>query len=170
MFGARVTTATSIRSIVSYRLYLSSEQRAALTFHSDWPYAFDDVATGAIFAAYGSLTLTSELVLSEPVAVRLSADVHREIGVAVGMLMANAGLSTQSAYLQLHQASQHLHRSLPNLARHVIGHGNERFRAFDADSRNGPVRQGPCGTTLLPRPAGGRTRSPRRPRSGSQRQ
>lgn len=124
LFGARVTAATSIRSIVSYRLYLSPEHRAALTFYSDWPYAFDDVAiaTGAIFAAYGSLTLTSELVLSEPVPVRRSADVHREIGVAVGILMATADLGTQSAYQQLHQASQQLHRSLPNLARHVIAH------------------------------------------------
>ncbi len=124
-FGARVTDATSIRSIVSYRLYLSPEHRAALTFYSNWPYAFDDVAigTGAIFAAYGSLTLTSELVLSEPVSSRRSADVHREIGVAVGILMTTADLSTQSAYQQLHQASQELHRSLPSLARHVITHG-----------------------------------------------
>ena len=122
LFGARVTDATSIRSIVSYRLYLSPQHRAALTFYSTWPYAFDDVAiaTGAIFAAYGSLTLTSEFVLSEPVSARRSADVHREIGVAVGILMATTELSTQSAYRQLHQASQDLHRSLPNVARHVI--------------------------------------------------
>ncbi len=124
LFGAQVTDATSIRSIVSYRLYLSPEHRAALTFYSDWPYAFDDIAiaTGAIFAAYGSLTLTSELVLSERVTARRSADVHREIGVAVGILMATADLSTESAYQQLHQASQQLHRTLPNLARHVITH------------------------------------------------
>lgn len=125
LFGAQVTDATAIRSIVSYRLYLGPDHRAALTFYSNWPFAFDDVAiaTGAIFAAYGSLTLTSELVLSEPVGPRRSADVHREIGVAVGILMATAGLSTQSAYQQLHQASQNLHRSLPNVARHVIANG-----------------------------------------------
>lgn len=124
LFGARVTDATNIRSIVSYRLYLSPDHRAALTFYSNWPYAFDDIAiaTGAIFAAYGSLSLTSELVLTEPVTARRSADVHREIGVAIGILMATAGLSTQSAYQQLHQASQALHRSLPSLARHVIVH------------------------------------------------
>lgn len=124
LFGARVTDATSIRSIVSYRLYLSQQHRAALTFYSNWPYAFDDVAiaTGAIFAAYGSLALTNELILTEPVSTRRGADVHREIGVAVGILMATADLSTQSAYQQLHRASQDLHRSLPNLARYVITH------------------------------------------------
>ena len=126
VFGARVTDATSIRSIVSYRLYLSPQHRAALTFYSDWPYAFDAIAiaiaTGAIFAVYGSLTLTSELVLSQPVTTRRSADVHREIGVAIGILMATTDLSTQSAYQGLHQASQQLHRSLPNIARHVIAY------------------------------------------------
>lgn len=124
-FGARVTEATSIRSIVSYRLHLSPDHRAALTFYSDWPHAFDDlaIATGAIFAAYGSLTLTNELVLSEPVTPRRSADVHREIGVAIGILMTTAELTTQSAYQQLHHASQQLHRSLPNLARDIIVHG-----------------------------------------------
>lgn len=86
LFGTRVAADTQIRSIVSYRLYLSPRHRAALTFYSDWPYAFDDlaIATGAIFAAYGSLTLTSELVLTEAVTPKRSADVHREIGVAVG--------------------------------------------------------------------------------------
>lgn len=124
LFGARVAETTGVRSIVSYRLYLSPDHRAALTFYSTWPHAFDELAlaTGAIFAAYGSLTLTSELVLSEPVTLRRSADVHREIGVAIGILIATSDLTTQSAYQQLYQASQQLHRSLPNLARHVIAH------------------------------------------------
>jgi hypothetical protein len=123
-FGSRVTDETSIRSIVSYRLYLSREHRAALTFYSDWPHAFDDlaIAMGAIFAAYGSLTLTNELVLTEPVAVRRSADVHREIGVAVGLLMSMKDLSTQAAFERLHRASRELNRSLPSVARHVIDH------------------------------------------------
>ncbi|MGI8416520.1 MAG: GAF and ANTAR domain-containing protein [Nakamurella sp.] len=124
VFGAQVTEATNIRSVVSYRLYLGPDQRAALTFYSNWPHAFDDlgIATGAIFAAYASLALTGELVLSEPVRPRRSADVHREIGVAIGIMMATTDLTTQAAYHQLHQASLQLHRSLPNLAKQVIAH------------------------------------------------
>jgi hypothetical protein len=123
-FGVRVTDTTSIRSIVSYRLYLSRQHRAALTFYSNWPYAFDDIAiaTGAIFAAYGSLTLTSELVLAERVTARRSEDVHREIGVAIGILMTTANLNSQSAYEQLHHASQDLRQSLPSVAGHIIAH------------------------------------------------
>jgi len=124
VFAARVSQDTSIRSIVSYRLYLSPRHRAALSFYSNWPYAFDDlaIATGAIFAAYASLALTSELVLTQPLTPRRSADVHREIGVAIGILMSNADVTTETAYQRLHHASQQLKRSVPAIARHVIDH------------------------------------------------
>ena len=56
-FSSRTVEQTGIRSIVAYRLYLSSRHRAALCFHSDSPYAFDQIAisTGAIFAAFQRL-------------------------------------------------------------------------------------------------------------------
>jgi AmiR/NasT family two-component response regulator len=60
------------------------------------------------------------MVLDEPVAERRAADVHREIGVAIGILMANGDLSTEAAYQQLHNASRRLQRSLPDVARTVI--------------------------------------------------
>src|SRR5689334_5687083 len=71
-FGSRVVDGLGIRSVVSYRLYLSRRHRAALSFYSDWPHAFDDldIATRAIFAGYCSLALHSRLVLDEPVAHR----------------------------------------------------------------------------------------------------
>jgi ANTAR domain/GAF domain len=126
LFGSRVVDELGIRSIVSYRLYLSRRHRAALSFYSDWPHAFDDVAitTGAIFAAYCSLAMQSELVLDEPVAHRRASEVHREIGVAVGILMTIGDLTTEAAYHQLHRASRQLQRSLSDVARHVIAHGH----------------------------------------------
>jgi len=125
-FGSRVVDELGIRSVVSYRLYLSRRHRAALTVYSDWPHAFDDLAvtTGAIFAAYCSLAMHSELVLDEPVAHRRATEVHREIGVAVGILMATGDLSTEAAFHRLHRASRHLRRSLPDVARDVIVHGH----------------------------------------------
>jgi hypothetical protein len=123
-FGRRVVDELGVRSIVSYRLYLSRRDRAALTFYSDWPHAFDNMAitTGAIFAAYCSLAMHSELVLDEPVAHRRAAEVHREIGVAVGIIMAVGDLTTEDAYGRLHRASHRLRRSLPDVARQVIAH------------------------------------------------
>lgn len=122
LFGGRVVDATGVRSILSYRLYLGPRHRSALSFYSNWPYAYDNLAitTGAIFAAYCSLVTFSHMVLDEPVAERRAADVHREIGVAIGILMANGDLSTEAAYQQLHNASRRLQRSLPDVARTVI--------------------------------------------------
>jgi hypothetical protein len=125
-FGRRTVEETGMVSVATYRLYVTSHHRAALSFYSDWPYAFDDIAvsTGAIFAAYASLATLHLVVLDEPVGRVRPADVHREIGVAIGILVAGSGLSAGSAYRRLHEASRTLRRSLPETARHVIEHGH----------------------------------------------
>ena len=57
--------------------YLSS-RHCALNCYSDWPFAFDQIAisTGAIFAAYTSLSAGQELVLREPLGPERAAEVH----------------------------------------------------------------------------------------------
>ena len=124
LFGARVLELTRIRSIVSYRLYFSPRHRAALSFYSSWPHAFGDlaIATGAIFAAYASLTVSDEVLGSGPVTPKRTADVHREIGVAIGILMSTDDTTTESAYRRLHTASKDLRSSLSDVAQHVIAH------------------------------------------------
>jgi hypothetical protein len=123
-FGSRVVEQLGVRSVVGYRLYLAPETRAALTFYSEWPHAFDDlaIATGSIFAAYCSLVVFTETVLRTPLAPRRAAEVHREIGVAVGILMATEEIDTGTAFRRLHRAARRLHRELPEVARHVVGH------------------------------------------------
>jgi hypothetical protein len=123
-FGTRTVDETGILSMLTYRLYLSARHRAALSFYSDWPHAFDQIAisTGAIFAAYASLTSWHRMVLDEPVGQRRSKEVHREIGVAIGILMSVSDMTTEAAYQRLHAASRRLRRSLPETARHVVEH------------------------------------------------
>ncbi len=124
-FGPEVFAQLGVRSMACYRLHLGPQHKAALVFVSDWPYAFDEVAisVGAILASYCSLVLFTERVLSDRVTARRAAEVHREIGVAVGILLTDQSLSTDQAYRQLHEASRRLATSLPELARHVITHG-----------------------------------------------
>lgn len=121
-FGARAFDELGMRSVVGYRIYLSAERRAALTMVSSWPHAFDELAlaTGAIFAAYCSLTLFSEVVLAERLSARRAAEVHREIGVAVGILMATDQVSSDQAYHRLRQASRGMRQSLHSAARELI--------------------------------------------------
>jgi ANTAR domain len=123
VFSARVVEQLGIRSMAGYRLYLASGVRAALTFYSDWPHAFDDlaIATGSIFAAYCSLVVFTETVLGTELSARRAGEVHREIGVAIGILMATEEIDTESAFRRLHSAARRLHRDLPEIARHVVG-------------------------------------------------
>lgn len=121
-FGPRASQETGVRSLASYRLYFGRDHRGALTFCSDWPHAFDDlaVATGAIFAAYCSLSLMAHLLSASTVDAGHAAQVSREVGVAVGILMSTGDLEHGHAWQRLHEASQRLRRSLPDVAREVI--------------------------------------------------
>jgi hypothetical protein len=123
-FGRRAVEVGEVRSMISYRLYLGRHRRAALSFYSTWPHAFDDIAAaiGAIFAAYCSLALITQ-ALGDDVHPRRAAEVHREIGVAMGILMAAGELGADDAFAQLHSASRRLHRELRDVARHVTATG-----------------------------------------------
>jgi hypothetical protein len=123
-FGARVLKELDVRSIASYRLHLGRDHRAALVFVSDWPYAFGELdgALGAIFAAYCSLVLLTDEILEDELVSARSAEVHREIGVAVGILLADGELTSDEAYRRLRAASRTLVTSLPDVARHVIAY------------------------------------------------
>ena len=124
-FGRRAVEVANVRSMINYRLYLGRHRRAALSFYSSWPHAFDDIAAavGAIFAAYCSLTLITEQ-LDDQVHPQRAANVHREIGVAIGILMTTEQLAGDDAFAMLHTASQRLHRDLRDVARHVTTTGH----------------------------------------------
>jgi GAF domain-containing protein len=121
-YGPRVADELGVRSVACYRLRLGPRHCAALTFLSDWPYAFDEptAAIGCIFAAYCSLALLTEHVLGEAARPDMASEVHREIGIAVGIMLAGTQLTTEQAYRRLHEASQSLRVSLPEVARHVV--------------------------------------------------
>lgn len=112
-FARELSNDTPIRSIASYRLYLGPHHKAALTFYSDWPYAFDsaDTAIGAIFAAYCSLALLTDVLADTP-SLKRAHEVHREIGVAAGILLGNGEHDAESAYRSLHDAGKRVHNRL----------------------------------------------------------
>jgi hypothetical protein len=124
-FSSRALEVANVRSMINYRLYLGRRRRAALSFYSTWPHAFDDLAAaiGAIFAAYCSLTLITQQ-LDDEVHPQRAANVHREIGVAIGILMATEQLAAADAFTRLHTASQRLHRDLHDVARHLTTTGH----------------------------------------------
>jgi hypothetical protein len=123
-YGEQVVQDLDLRSVACFRLHLGGQRRAALMFLSEWPYAFDEtgVAVGAICAAYCSLVLLTENLLGEQVSHRRAAEVHREIGVAAGILLADQNLTVEEAFGRLHRASRQMSASMSETARHVIEH------------------------------------------------
>ena len=139
---------------MGYRLYVAPGVRAALTFYSDWPHAFDElaIACGSIFAAY-----CSPMVFTEDV-----------LGIAVGILLATDKIDVATAFDRLHRAGRRLRRTLPDVARRVV---DDRRLPEESPSAEG-WRDAGCPSTISRRAVpdheargcGGRRCTPRRPR------
>lgn len=124
-FGPRAASETGVRSMLSFRLFLTEGQHGALNFYAGTPGAFDTLAlsTGAIFASYTSLLLLNEIHQDESLHLRRALDSNREIGMALGILMARGLHTPEEAFRRLRVASQHLHRKLHDIAEEVIHTG-----------------------------------------------
>ena len=135
-----------VRSMLSTRLFLSDEHRAALNLYSGRPLAFtlDQLPLAAIFGAFASVVLVKELHEESRTGLERALESNREIGIAIGILMAEHRYTREQAFDQLRIASQRLNRRLRDLAEEVRDTGQlpplpparRRGRSGDA-----PVRQ-----------------------------
>ncbi len=110
-----------VQSMLSSRLFLTPDDRAALNLYSTQRRAFraDQLPLAAIFASYASLVLLNELKADQIYHLELALDSNREIGVAIGILMAQNRSTHDEALDQLLSASQHLNRKLRDIAGEV---------------------------------------------------
>jgi hypothetical protein len=116
---------TPARSILSYRLFLTEKSAAGLNLYATRPGAFTDpsIATGAMFAAYASMALLAAVRQDKANHLIRALETNREIGVAMGILMASGKLTQQQAFEQLRTASQNLNRKLHDIAADVARNG-----------------------------------------------
>ncbi len=120
-FASLAVARTGVRSMFGVRLFLDDTQRGALNFYARQPGVFSDIdlALGAIFASYASLAVLNATHQAEAEHLRIALDSNRQIGIAIGILMARNLCTADEAFAQLRIASQHLHRKLRDLAEHV---------------------------------------------------
>ena len=124
-FARALVDQTPARSMLSFRLFLTEQNRAGLNLYATRPAAFTDqsVATGAMFAAYASMALLAAARRDRANHLLRALETNREIGVAMGILMANGRLTQDQAFDQLRTASQHLNRKLHDIAADVTATG-----------------------------------------------
>jgi hypothetical protein len=124
-FSAGVLDRCSIRSMVSIRVQCDPKVRAALNFYARPADALsdNDIAAGAVFAAFISLALDAQEARAEAEHLRIALQTNRQIGTATGILMARGLLTSEQAFERLRQASQSLNRKLRDIARYVVETG-----------------------------------------------
>jgi hypothetical protein len=125
--GPRLEREFGVRSMLAHRLHLlnESEAIAGLNFASDQPGAFsdEDVHRGMVLASHCALLVTSALAESRATHLLRALQSNREIGVAVGVLMARYGLTREQAFDLLRIGSQRSNRKLAELAAEVADTG-----------------------------------------------
>ena len=122
-WGQRVASEVGVRSVFAQRLHLldGSELIASLNIYSDQSSAFDEqaVGMGLVLATHAASILSETIAKDRATNLERALDSNREIGVAMGILMANGNLTTQQVFDQLRVASQDFNRKLHDIAADV---------------------------------------------------
>jgi hypothetical protein len=125
LFARAIVDQTPARSMLSFRLFLTEQHRAALNLYATRPGAFTDqsTATGSMFAAYASMALLAAARHDTANHLTRALETNREIGVAMGILMAGGKLTGPQAFDQLRIASQKFNRKLHDIATDIAKTG-----------------------------------------------
>lgn len=123
-FAAEVLTRTPIRSVLSLPLGKYPHQ-TALNLYAGQADVFD--ATGiniaALFAAHAQVFLLHAASAEQVDNLKRALSASRQIGAAIGILMAIHTITEQQAFDLLRISSQHLNRKLREIAAHVTETG-----------------------------------------------
>lgn len=118
---------TPVRGMCGYRIMDGSRKVGALNLYSDTPGALteESASMGAIVAAFASVALTAAAQHQSAGSLREALDSNREIGKAIGMLMATHQLSDEEAFALLRQRSNELNVRLAVVAQRLLSRHGE---------------------------------------------
>jgi transcriptional regulator with GAF, ATPase, and Fis domain len=126
-FGLRCVEQTGIVSMLSIRLFIETDADliAGLNLYSHQPAAFDEhsEAVAHMLAAHGSLAVGKATAQAKARNLLRALETSREIGMAMGILMASEKVTRDQAFDLLRVASQRLHRKVAEIAVEVTETG-----------------------------------------------
>lgn len=128
-FTERIVAETPVRSAIGYRLYLDGDKVGALNIFADVPGALTQRAAdqGAVVASFASVALMAIRAREEAETLRLGLRSNREIGKAVGLLMAAHHMGADEAFELLRRTSQELNMKLTHVAEQVVRGQEDQF-------------------------------------------
>lgn len=125
-FCGRAVAETGVRSMLAFRLFVEDDVLGALNLYSRTPGAFGDraVAVGTVLAAHAALAVTGARHRARSEQLDEALRSSREIGIAIGVLMARRLVSRDVAFSLLREASRTSHRKLREVAWDVAETGH----------------------------------------------
>lgn len=120
-FGPQCVDRTGVQSMLSVRLAVTGRDYAALNFYSRDVGAFgeEDVDAATLLAPYASLAVEHSLHLQDNANFEAALSSSRQIGTAIGIIMARRLVTSDEAFDLLRAASQDLNRKLREVAAEV---------------------------------------------------
>lgn len=130
-----VLETTPVRGMIGYRLLIDGRKVGALNLFSDTAGALTAASadTGTIMAAFASMALMTGSARQEAADLRAGLMSNREIGKAVGLLMAAHQVTQERAFDLLVKTSRDLNVKLSDVAARVVAGQEEQFRRADGN-------------------------------------
>ena len=119
---------TPVRGMLGYQLMNATKSRAALNVFSDTPGALtqESADIGAMLAAFTSVALAAVEAKASTESLRMGLESNREIGKAVGLLMAAHDVDDQEAFAILRDASNRTNTRLAVIAKRITDSRRQR--------------------------------------------
>jgi GAF domain-containing protein len=122
---SRPAAALGVRSMLSFPLSDGHETLGALNLYADAPDAFDAYATelGAVLAVHAGLAMAHARSRERCAELEQALGSSREIGMALGVVMASRGVTSDVAFDMLRRASRRQNRKVREIAADVVETG-----------------------------------------------
>lgn len=124
----RIVQATPVRGVAGFRVLVDERKVGALNFFSDTPGALTEksVNEASVLTAFTSVALIAMSYQEAATTLREGLDSNREIGKAIGLLMAFHKVTDDDAFAMLQRTSQDLNIKMAEVAREVLEHQRTR--------------------------------------------
>jgi hypothetical protein len=122
--GQAIMAETSVRGMAGFRLRQGGKKVGALNVFSDTAGALTDgsLDQAVLLTAFASVTLSALEAGEEATTLRRGLESNREIGKAVGLLMATHNIDDDRAFEMLAKVSQEMNLKVAEVAAQVVAH------------------------------------------------
>jgi len=124
----RIVAESPVRGMAGFRLLVDNRKAGSLNLFSDRPHALTgaSVDQSAVLAAFASVALMAASHKEQARTLRDGLDSNREIGKAIGLMMAFHKVGDDEAFDILRKASQDMNLKISEIAGQIVHHHNQR--------------------------------------------